>query len=84
MGSDPEPGDSILDSNAQGAVVQTNSNGLKVLDTFQPKRWMPRIRFEQRKRLVGERPHICRQGSVENPELRRCVVVQIFVDFSEA
>lgn len=72
----PEPKDSIVHVDAQGAIMQADADRTVSTDVLEPKGWMSRISLEELEALVSELLYMLRQRLVAPPEPRRCVVIQ--------
>lgn len=84
VGANPEPGDTVFDSDAECAVMQSNTDGVVPANSLQSKRRMAGIGFQECERFVRECPDFCRKGAVTASEFRRSIVDQSFDDFPAA
>lgn len=67
--ADPEPQDSALDINAQGAMMKTDSAGPKPAQALELKRGMTRIIFEKAVLVIRQTPDRRSQTAVTRPKL---------------
>ena len=82
--ADPEPQDSALHVNAEGAMVKADAARPKPAHALELKRGMTRIIFEKAVLLIRQALDRRSQPLVTGPKLRRGEVPQNSVDFPAA
>lgn len=72
----PKPLEPVGTFSGEGAVVQTNSRGIKNANFLQPDRRMARVALEELKILVGQFADVVRELPMVKPEVRISEVLQ--------
>ena len=76
MAPDPEPDESVVDLDCEGAVATPYPRRPDVSRLLEPKGRVPRILLEPIESLVGESLDLWREVPIRGPELRRSVMSQ--------
>ena len=76
MRSDPEPLNSAWHIVSEGTISLADANRPRFPDSFEVKRWMPRIGLEKLEVFIGGLSNLWRQRVIQRPEARGCPVFQ--------